>query len=176
MRRRECFTFDRSLILHSFTARIWISAASGAIHVCEYIACNAFYLQRSLVSNVERKNRQSRRSPLRFPAGRRAASGERASNACVSSVQSYVQAAGGAGGGAGYLSPLPALGQLAAPLRHARPHTPLRHPHVTSTTHPHHLHGTPHPTPAADHAAARSHEIYMLRIRLTSRIGIPVLL
>lgn len=23
----------------------------------------------------------------------------------------------------------------------ARAHTPLRHPHVTSTTHPHHLHG-----------------------------------
>ncbi|XP_053616450.1 E3 ubiquitin-protein ligase TRIM33 [Plodia interpunctella] len=32
----------------------------------------------------------------------------------------------------GYLSPL---------LRHSRALTPLRHPHVTSTTHPHHLHG-----------------------------------
>ncbi|CAF4764366.1 unnamed protein product [Pieris macdunnoughi] len=43
----------------------------------------------------------------------------------VAMHQSYV-AAGGAYG---------------LPLARPRPHTPLRHPHVTSTTHPHHLHG-----------------------------------
>ncbi|KAM3955462.1 tripartite motif-containing protein bonus [Aphomia sociella] len=42
---------------------------------------------------------------------------------------------GWCGGASGYLSP------LQQQMRLARPHTPLRHPHVTSTTHPHHLHG-----------------------------------
>ncbi|KAJ8721128.1 hypothetical protein PYW08_006593 [Mythimna loreyi] len=50
----------------------------------------------------------------------------------VAMHQSYVQAGGGGGAGGGFL-----------PLQHglrARA-TPLRHAHVTSTTHPHHLHG-----------------------------------
>ncbi|XP_028035606.1 E3 ubiquitin-protein ligase TRIM33 isoform X4 [Bombyx mandarina] len=46
----------------------------------------------------------------------------------VAMHQSYVASVAGAG----YMS-------LAG--GRARPHTPLRHPHVTSTTHPHHLHG-----------------------------------
>ncbi|XP_061380790.1 E3 ubiquitin-protein ligase TRIM33 isoform X1 [Danaus plexippus] len=54
----------------------------------------------------------------------------------VAMHQSFVQAVSGPGsavgspGGAAYLG-----------LQRTRAHTPLRHPHVTSTTHPHHLHG-----------------------------------
>ncbi|KAL0830219.1 hypothetical protein ABMA28_003671 [Loxostege sticticalis] len=56
----------------------------------------------------------------------------------VAMHQSYVQsvsggAMGASGVGGNYMSALQP--------RHQRPHTPLRHPHVTSTTHPHHLHG-----------------------------------
>ncbi|XP_068623057.1 E3 ubiquitin-protein ligase TRIM33-like [Battus philenor] len=50
----------------------------------------------------------------------------------VAMHQTYVQAVGNVGNVGG--------GALAA-LGRARAHTPLRHPHVTSTTHPHHLHG-----------------------------------
>lgn len=50
-------------------------------------------------------------------------------------LQSYVQSMGG-GFGAVRARALPA-----APHASHAPHTPLRHAHVTSTTHPHHLHG-----------------------------------
>ncbi|CAG5057795.1 unnamed protein product [Parnassius apollo] len=56
----------------------------------------------------------------------------------VAMHQSYVQAASGAMGGAlgGALG-----GAMGGALGRGRAHTPLRHAHVTSTTHPHHLHG-----------------------------------
>lgn len=53
-------------------------------------------------------------------------------NACVV-WQAFGGSSGGSGASGGYL---PLAGGLRA--RHA---TPLRHAHVTSTTHPHHLHG-----------------------------------
>ncbi|XP_052744697.1 transcription intermediary factor 1-alpha [Bicyclus anynana] len=52
----------------------------------------------------------------------------------VAMHQSYVAAVSGAGGAGG-------AGAGGGYLPRARAHTPLRHPHVTSTTHPHHLHG-----------------------------------
>lgn len=66
-------------------------------------------------------------------------------------AQSYVQAVtgggpgmgvgvGGASGGMGMGVGVGVPGYMALP--RARAHTPLRHAHVTSTTHPHHLHGT----------------------------------
>ncbi|XP_049878554.1 E3 ubiquitin-protein ligase TRIM33 [Pectinophora gossypiella] len=60
--------------------------------------------------------------------------------------QSYVQSvsagAAGAGAVAGYLGAGAGAGATGAGAgARARLHTPLRHPHVTSTTHPHHLHG-----------------------------------
>ncbi|XP_028168858.1 transcription intermediary factor 1-alpha [Ostrinia furnacalis] len=42
---------------------------------------------------------------------------------------------------ASYVQSVPGGGGYLLQTRHARPPTPLRHPHVTSTTHPHHLHG-----------------------------------
>lgn len=47
---------------------------------------------------------------------------------------------GGASGGMGMGVGVGVPGYMALP--RARAHTPLRHAHVTSTTHPHHLHGT----------------------------------
>lgn len=70
-------------------------------------------------------------------------------NVDVPCSQSYLQPGGAGGGmggggmsGGGGGGTPPALGYLPlAGAMRTRAHTPLRHAHVTSTTHPHHLQG-----------------------------------
>ncbi|XP_063365990.1 E3 ubiquitin-protein ligase TRIM33 [Cydia amplana] len=62
-------------------------------------------------------------------------------HAAAMQQQSYANSGmGGVGAVGGYMSALASL-RTRPHAAHALQHTPLRHAHVTSTTHPHHLHG-----------------------------------